>query len=377
MDCVPGSTTKVEGANHEDLCARPGGPQGASDFQCLAGQVCRLTLGGFSLQDGHKLAVLSSGCFPNTLLQVPNVPDSGMSKPATQEGSLYVWGEASVDFVPEGGFYGLCWCPNMHDVTCMELQDFQISAGQLRVVGPLSAHVFQCARGQDCAGLGPVQGVGLSANNYVSIRSEGCGSARSIAISPANTNGTAYMEIIDEPSVVVSLAFGESILQEGIDHRISIDADTAGYDLCWCGLAACLPEDFVVPLGKLRVDGPRTNQEVSCAVGHLCSLTDVQSVRASAGDRIMVLTACGAGFPVPGFPGGGIAEHQDAWMQGLQIKVREVRAGVVYPPQKTCTCMDAYKFPQAFSFAVERFPLRQLFAACYRSFVRGFARLLS
>ncbi|CAE7792877.1 rngB [Symbiodinium sp. CCMP2592] len=309
QDCPVGSITKDEGANHLDLCVRP---LDTHSLECVSGQVCAVSLNGFSLQAGHQLAMLSSGCTA-TALQVPNVPDSGVSKPATQEGRFYVWGENSgADFTPEGGYYSLCWCPNMHDRMCAELQDFQFPAGQLKVSGPLSNHFFQCARGQDCKALGPVQGVDLSTQDQVSIRSDGCGSAgsagRAIAVSPANKDGMAHLEVVDEPFAGLALSFGISRLQEGIDHRLFLDADVVGYDLCWCGLDSCLLEDYVVPLGSLQVDGPRANQEVSCSVGQLCSLRDIQSVRAHAGDRVMVLTACGTGYPVPGFPGSGIAE---------------------------------------------------------------------
>ena len=118
----------------------------------------------------------------------------------------------------------------------------------------------------------------------------------------------ARLEVVDEPFAGLALSFGSSRLQEGIDHRLFLDADVIAYNLCWCGLDSCLLEDYVVPLGSLQVDGPRANQEVSCSVGQLCSLRNIQSVRAHAGDRVMVLTACGTGFSVPGFSGSGIAE---------------------------------------------------------------------
>ena len=169
QDCPVGSITRDEGANHVDLCVRP---LGTHSLECVSGQVCAVSLNGFSLQDGHQLAMLSSGC-AGTALQVPNVPDSGVSKTATQEGRLYVWGEASTDFTPEGGFYSLCWCPNMHERMCAELQDFQFSAGQLKVSGPLSNHFFQCARGQDCKALGPVQGVDLSTQDQAGVSKGG------------------------------------------------------------------------------------------------------------------------------------------------------------------------------------------------------------
>ena len=77
--------------------------------------------------------------------------------------------------------------------------------------------------------------------------------------------------------------------------------------------SSCIAEDFVVPLGKLRLEGPRTNQEVSCSVGQHCTLDNIQSIRPIPGDRIMILGGCGTGSSISGFPADGIADYVDAW----------------------------------------------------------------
>ena len=127
---MAGSTTKSEGADHEDLCIRPRGTQ---VWHCNAGQVCSLNLLGFSLQDGHQLAVDASGSCAGALLEVPGIAQSGISKPATQQGTLYTWGDVAVDFLPEPSVFALCWCANMNGLACDSLEAFQILAGQLQV----------------------------------------------------------------------------------------------------------------------------------------------------------------------------------------------------------------------------------------------------
>ena len=171
-------------------------------------------------------------------------------------------------------------------------------------------------------------GLGLSLTDRVSIRSGGCGAARTIQISLANLHGIANVtESVNASSTqgsntsILGLSFGASDFTLGLDHRLSIDASVVGYDLCWCGLASCAVGDFVVPLGQLIVQGARTNQELRCPVGQECSLSSILTVDPQPGDRLMVLTACATGVSVKGFPGGGVAEHAPWTAQGKPAQI--------------------------------------------------------
>ncbi|CAE7779863.1 lgals3bpa [Symbiodinium sp. CCMP2592] len=288
--CVEKSTTKLTGSGTEDLCIRPRGEQ---QFTCTSGTVCDLHVHGFSLQDGHRLLISQSEC-TGRKVAASGVANAGMSEVASDGGSRYVFR----DFVPFGGNYHLCWCANMHDLTCVEAEDFQISSGELRVIGPFGNQQFACVRGQDCTGF-QVQGIGLSQGDGVAVRN-GCGTESTLQLSPANQNGSGLLQGVSQ----LNLNFGSS--QDGFDHSISLD-ESEGYDLCWCGVRPCTVQDFVVSFGQLVVEGPRKNQEVSCAVGQPCALPDIRG-QLRPGDRIMVLAACGTSSAISGFPGGGVAE---------------------------------------------------------------------
>ena len=185
--------------------------------------------------------------------------------------------------------------------------------------GPSSDHDFTCVRGHLCTfeQLVPFDGIGLSVNGLVSLR-HGCGSLQFEQVSPANAHGIATMiEWPDEEapnSTRFALSFGawppatDSV--GGADRSLHLDAGV--YDLCWCGgPPPCGVGDFVLSAGKLRVQGPRMNQEVSCSVGQTCALENVEFEGDSEGAVIMVLTDCGMGDAIPGFPGQGIAKSVD------------------------------------------------------------------
>ena len=303
QSCPSGSTTEDPGSGLEDFCVRPHGDQHVT---CTSGQVCSVQLTGLQLREGHRLALTTSTDCTGAKLPVPGISNDATSKPATSDGNWYTWGNVPADFLPEGGSYRLCWCSNMEGLACAGLESFHISAGLLEVVGPFTNHLFQCVRGQDCTDLRPFHGVGLSALDRVMVRASGCGGSP-LPISPSNVNGSAALENF---SSVFSLNFGLSDAKLGLNYGLLLDASEGGYDLCWCaGPWACSPESALVPAGKLRVEGPNANQEISCSVGQPCALGSIQSVSAKHGDRVMVLSACGTGSAVQGFPGGGVAEY--------------------------------------------------------------------
>ena len=159
-------------------------------------------------------------------------------------------------------------------------------------------------------------GVGLSQGNRVALRMSGCkadasSGATSVPLSPANENGIAILEQ-DNFSNSFTIDFGRSRLKE--DHSVSLNVRDAGYDLCRCGQSSCLEADFAVSAGTLYVQGPPTNQEVSCYVGQPCLLNqtgariEFDSNGTKKFERIMVLSACGDGDPIAGVPGNSTAE---------------------------------------------------------------------
>ena len=296
-DLVVGSTTKSNASSTEELCIRPHDEQ---SFNCTSGALCEVHLDGFHLQDRHRLLLANADCKSNKKAGVSGVANEGISEAASNNGSRYTWNGLPNNFVPDGGVYYLCWCVNMNGLVCADAVDFQISAGQLHVIGPFGNQKFRCVRGQDCTNL-HVQGVGLSQGHLVAVRN-GCGTERTLQLSPANQNGSG---IFLEGISALALSFGSS--QTGIDHGVSLDESSEGYDLCWCGVWPCSFQDFVVAFGKLIVEGPRANQQVNCAAGQPCELSDIQG-QLRPGDSIMVLAACGLGSAIEGFPGGGKAE---------------------------------------------------------------------
>ena len=231
--CMEGSTTDSPGAVHEDSCIRP---RPGHEFLCTSGQVCSVQIQGFQLRKRHRLAITSGDCA--RAVPVPNIAREGMTP--TDDGSNYSWGQGSMDFIPQGGFYALCWCVNLRELTCDTLQNYHIMAGQVEVVGPFSNHLFQCVRGHDCSGLQPLEGVGLVLDNQVALRSNGCGSSTFLQISVANSHGIASLESLpgtgsngSNSFATFSLSFGTSIPHS--DHTLLLDSSESGYDLCWCG----------------------------------------------------------------------------------------------------------------------------------------------
>ena len=176
-----------------------------------------MQLSGHHLRDGHLLALTTSGC-AESMQPVLQVIDEGVSQPAIDDGQTYIFGKGNaVDFAPGGGLYGLCWCADMPGLRCASLESFQISVGHIEVVGPFTNHSFTCVRGQDCAGLQPLQGRG-SLVGQVSLRTASCAmSSSGVRLSAANQHGTGRVEE-DLATNVFTLSFGVSDMNDELDH---------------------------------------------------------------------------------------------------------------------------------------------------------------
>lgn len=308
-DCVTGSTTASIGAQDESFCVQPNGNHSKT---CISGRICVVTgVAGSRLQNGHRLGITSSVCGSATA--VSGIVLGGISKAATGSGSSYQWGSAISDFVPQGGLVHLCWCAQMRDLTCESLtSNFFLSAGQLLIVGPLTQD-FTCVRGRDCRDLKPFKGYGLSTGDSLYLQRDACGSSLTNQISPANQLGSGTFAPLSTSGDLVELILGFGQSDAASDFKVQIDANQAGYLLCWCQptSGSCDPASHVVAAGRLSVHGPNTNQERGCAVGQSCSIQGVTGASVLPGDRLQVLSDCGTGAAIPGFPGQGVLNTSD------------------------------------------------------------------
>ena len=307
VPCVTGSTTASAAANSETLCVRPGAGQNRT---CISGRACAIDgIAGSSLQEGHRMAISTSPCSA-AKLPVSNIVSSGISKAATQNGSRYEWGDVYTDFTPLGGEYNLCWCASMGSLNCDNLNsNFVISAGQLLVTGPFD-NQLECLRGSDCINL-VFTGYNLLVTDHIAVRRDGCGGNLAAQISISNVHGLGNLQASGTDWLV-----GFGVSSGDNDYHLYIDANNAGYFLCWCAngrgsATACAGADFAVDAGRLRVTGPNVNQESACAVGQECSVTGVRGVSMQSADRLMILPDCGRGNAIPGLPSSGILETAD------------------------------------------------------------------
>eukprot|EP00438_Fugacium_kawagutii_P036174 Skav232961 [mRNA] locus=scaffold1735:105934:108039:- [translate_table: standard] len=291
--CMEGSTTLEDGAENAGLCVRP---EPGQRVQCTSGAVCMVQIKGFQLHDGHHLALTQSSCDTGKVA-VSGVVAQGISYPATNSGSEYVWGDSGSEFSPVGGLYNLCWCANMRHLGCESLENnFVLSAGQLEVIGPFSNHSFECVRGQNCSGLTAFRGRLLSAQNQVALRNA-CGGAVPMSVASTNPNGTGALSI---SSGDFSIGFGDIVL----------NADE-GYAICWCG-QFCNAKDFAVPAGHLRVLGPHASQEADCFLGQQCQLKSIRGVGLMLDDQIMLRSDCSTSPMLLGSPGNGVAYRNES-----------------------------------------------------------------
>ena len=314
IPCPVGSTTEQSGSTNITACVRPHPDQA---HQCVSGRACTLYgLAGDGLRAGHRLGITLADC-ASAKVAVTNIANDGISK-ASDAASTYVWGDQAADFTPEGGFYNLCWCANMQTLVCTDLNaNYVTLAGQLLVAGP-SVNSFECVRGRDCVDLSPFSGFELGTEDVVALRRDSCGTTAATEISSSNTDGIGSLSNLQQQGAVTTLALGFGVSDDVNSYDLAIDADAAGYLLCWCASgrgvdSACTsPEEFNVYAGRISVVGPRTNQESGCSVGQPCSVSGIQGARIAAGDRLMVLSDCGRGIALPGFPSSGILETSNS-----------------------------------------------------------------
>ncbi|CAE7267309.1 SVEP1, partial [Symbiodinium microadriaticum] len=312
--CPDGTTTEQSGSTNLTACVRPYRGQ---DRDCVSGRVCSVDdLEGYGIRAGHRMGIASTDC-KAAKVSVEGIESDGISK-VSDTGRGYGWGDEPLDFTPAGGFYNMCWCANMQGLVCTDLNaNYLTQAGRLLVAGP-SENLFRCVRGRDCVGLSPFSGFELALTDLVSVRRDSCGTTAVTEISNSNSEGLGSLSNLQRAGAVTTLTLGFGTSDSQSSYYLSIDANLAGYLLCWCASergatdACTSPEDFNVYAGRLSVVGPRTNQESGCSVGQPCSVSGIEGALLEAGDRLMVLSDCGRGISLPGFPGGGIMETSNS-----------------------------------------------------------------
>lgn len=297
--CSPGSITVADGATSEQECLSfdPG-----QERFCSAGKVCTITdLTGSALLNNSLMLITSEFPCDAPKLAVTGILNQGVSNPSGMEGTSFQWGQSSEDFVPAGDIYHLCFCANLVEEPCADINQFLLSAGTLRVRGPSQQDAsYECTRGSTCNGI-EIFGYDLQESDRVALHRGGCGSAD--ATQHAATSYRAR-QLGDDLSSL-TLGFG----------RILFDPEDVGYSVCWCAVVEqgdCQNiGDFNVAAGKLRLMGAYGGQEKSCAVGQDCALENVAGVGLIPGDRLMILSACGTGSALPGFPSNGTLETEN------------------------------------------------------------------
>ena len=131
-----------------------------------------------------------------------------------------------------------------------------------------------------------------------------------------NTDGVGSLSS-NTSNGITNFFLGFGVSDGQLNFRLSIDANNAGYYLCWCASqrgqqnSCANPADYNVPAGRFRLTGPNVNQESACAVGQECAVIGIRGVSMQSGDRLMILSDCGKGKPISGMPANGILETLD------------------------------------------------------------------
>eukprot|EP00439_Symbiodinium_sp_Y106_P035489 s3907_g4.t1 len=301
IPCQPGFTDAENASGCEPVLA-----QIMNSWACPRRRSCTAeSLPGLSRYGQHyKLRLTSTTCDDKLNGgSVNGVANEGMSGYG-ENGNRFQWGERPVDFDPAPAVYNVCLCVSMY---CGAAWSYRIHVGQLIVGGPLESQAMEvvtCVRGRDCLDV-QLLGHVFTMSDLVVLQRFEC----------ASLGGT------DELQWAVHYAdlTGHEVLDVDTEkHRLTMDfpfiqfpVELADYYLCWCAATfegACQDPEEWVQAGRMRLEGPFEPQQVQCVVGQECHFPIIQGQDIRAKDRLMVLEACGAGDPLPGFPGDGILE---------------------------------------------------------------------
>ena len=178
-----------------------------------------------------------------------------------------------------GGQYELCWCVGIEPYLCVFDSHFGIKVGKIVLHGPTGGQSYGCVKNSPCE-LATVKGEGIADGDKVSLASGACGSANEIFG-------------IEEAARYAQISVKENG-DNGVSYATALMQITPGtYDLCWCR-GECAIGDFRVPIGTLRMEGPRPGQSLDCVRGQACGLRVVGELL-QVGEYLMPLLACGEG----------------------------------------------------------------------------------
>lgn len=315
--CPGGATLGTASASYNDCIL----PEFNQTLECPKGKACAVILQG-SLQWVHRITVKHTTCetagapTQNTgpygyggavpgyrRLQDGSVVSGFGSNGFSSVGSSnYSWdGTVSA----EVGIYRLCWCGGV-TTQCANDYEFPVDAGSMTVLGPFPNQAFACVLGRQCVNVGPLQGLGLSGNDLLTVR-QGCVLELAFLFS-VSLDVTAA-----NPSGDVVLYFGQATAE-------ALAYAAGDYPLCWCSSQGQSCSDmqpssslYLESLaGILAIQGPVGGESIYCYKGQTCqpTLSNGGTVLL-AGDRLSFMQQCGSGNFLSGLPEPGYAETVD------------------------------------------------------------------
>jgi hypothetical protein len=164
------------------------GPSTNQHRTCMRYQECHVNdITGTALEDGDRLLILES-CRTGTGMTVtPTIltdfftsgvkgfSNSGISLPATNDGTSFSWGSVPVD---TGGKYKMCWCSKYYSglTGCEKAENFKVEVGVLSVFGFAQNH-RTCFSGHTCVAE-RIVGFPLSDGDRLMVMREDTGAAK-------------------------------------------------------------------------------------------------------------------------------------------------------------------------------------------------------
>ena len=312
--CPGGATLGTASASYSDCIL----PEFNQTLECPKGKSCAVTLQG-SLQSVHRITVKHATCeTAGAPTQTGPYGYGGSGYRRLQDGSVvngfgsngfssvgssnYSW-EGSV--TAEVGIYRLCWCGGV-TTQCANDYEFPVDAGSMTVLGPFPNQAFACVVGRPCVNVGPLQGLGLTGNDWLTVR-QGC------VLELASIFAISMEVTAANPDGDVELYFGQST-------QLASAYESGQYPLCWCSSQgqSCSDMQFSISLyleslaGYLAVHGPVGGESIYCYKGQSCqpTLSNGGTVLLS-GDRLSFMQQCGSGNFLSGLPEPGYADTLD------------------------------------------------------------------
>jgi len=287
--CAKGATC-LEASDHRKQLGtlRVPGPAGNFMRACGTFEACTWTgFTGTDLNDGDRIMLLRT-CGEGPA--IPGFPNAGIAV-ASGGGADYAFGTTDNIVRAGGAEYAMCWCQPDAEHVCSGPANFLTHAGLLIISGAANDHDIACVQGYPCKLL-DFRGVGLTDGDKIKVLFE-CGTG---AI-PSNWPNSA---------VAVASDGGTSYLTWQADD---LQVQYGNYRICWCKNGwTCpdtTPDGFVMDAGALRVVGINPGQSKSCHSQAPCRIDGFAGNNLRSGDLMKILTACGTGQEVEGFPNNG------------------------------------------------------------------------